>query len=111
MTPTTRSAGFTPTALACRNNSSSAMAGLLVGTWDRGTLMVKTAGFNDKTWLDLTGHPCSACRSEVRTVTVRVPLFELDFCLGGKLLVVAKLDHVMRVHCGAVHEVLCPHRQ
>jgi hypothetical protein len=31
--------------------------GYSVGHWDGDTLVVETAGFNDRTWLDLTGHP------------------------------------------------------
>lgn len=30
-----------------------------IGHWDTDTLVVDTAGFNDKTWLDRTGHPHS----------------------------------------------------
>ena len=33
--------------------------GYSVGHWERDTLVVETAGFNDKTWLDLMGHPHS----------------------------------------------------
>jgi hypothetical protein len=41
--------------------------GYSAGKWDRDTLVVDTAGFNDKTWLDLTGHPHSeALRIEER---------------------------------------------
>ena len=31
--------------------------GYSVGRWDGDTLVVESAGFNDRTWLDLTGHP------------------------------------------------------
>ena len=31
--------------------------GYSVGHWDGDTLVVDTAGYNDRTWLDLTGHP------------------------------------------------------
>lgn len=31
--------------------------GYSVGRWDGETLVVETAGYNDRTWLDLTGHP------------------------------------------------------
>jgi hypothetical protein len=31
--------------------------GYSVGRWDGATLVVETAGYNDRTWLDLTGHP------------------------------------------------------
>ena len=31
--------------------------GYSVGHWEGDTLVVESAGFNDKTWLDLTGHP------------------------------------------------------
>ena len=31
--------------------------GYSVGRWDGDTLVVETAGYNDRTWLDLTGHP------------------------------------------------------
>src|SRR5262245_54109731 len=31
--------------------------GYSVGRWQGDTLVVETAGYNDRTWLDLTGHP------------------------------------------------------
>jgi hypothetical protein len=31
--------------------------GYSVGRWDEDTLVVESAGFNDKTWLDFAGHP------------------------------------------------------
>jgi hypothetical protein len=31
--------------------------GYSVGRWDGDTLIVDTTGYNDRTWLDLTGHP------------------------------------------------------
>jgi len=31
--------------------------GYSIGRWDGDTLVVETAGFNDRTWLDVTGHP------------------------------------------------------
>jgi hypothetical protein len=31
--------------------------GYSVGRWEGDTLVVESAGFNDRTWLDLTGHP------------------------------------------------------
>jgi hypothetical protein len=36
-----------------------AWLGYSVGKWDHDTLVVETSGFNDKTWLDLMGHPHS----------------------------------------------------
>jgi uncharacterized protein (TIGR03435 family) len=33
--------------------------GYSVGSWNGDTLVVETAGLNDKSWLDLTGHPHS----------------------------------------------------
>jgi hypothetical protein len=33
--------------------------GYSVGRWDGDTLVVATAGFNDRTWLDFSGHPHS----------------------------------------------------
>jgi len=41
--------------------------GYSLGHWDRDVLVVETAGFNDKTWLDLMGHP----HSEALRVTER----------------------------------------
>ncbi len=41
--------------------------GYSAGKWDRDRLIVETAGFNDKTWLDLSGHP----HSEALHVTER----------------------------------------
>ena len=41
--------------------------GYSVGHWDGDTLVVESAGFNDKTWLDLVGHP----HSEALRVTER----------------------------------------
>jgi hypothetical protein len=36
-----------------------AWLGYSVGHWERDTLVVESAGFNDKTWLDVSGHPHS----------------------------------------------------
>jgi hypothetical protein len=36
-----------------------AVVGYSVGHWDTDTLVVDTAGFNDRTWLDTGGHPHS----------------------------------------------------
>jgi hypothetical protein len=36
-----------------------AWMGYSVGHWDGDTLVVETAGFNDRTWLDYAGHPHS----------------------------------------------------
>jgi hypothetical protein len=36
-----------------------AWIGYSVGHWDGDTLVVETAGFNDRTWLDMAGHPHS----------------------------------------------------
>jgi hypothetical protein len=33
--------------------------GYSIGRWDGDTLVVETAGFNDRTWLDFAGHPHS----------------------------------------------------
>jgi hypothetical protein len=33
--------------------------GYSVGAWDGDRLVVRTAGFNDKTWLDIAGHPAT----------------------------------------------------
>ena len=33
--------------------------GYSIGHWEGDTLVVETAGFNDKTWLDMVGHPHS----------------------------------------------------
>ena len=38
------------------------------GRWDGDTLVVRTVGFNDKTWLDDAGHP----HSDAMTVTERI---------------------------------------
>ncbi len=44
-----------------------AWLGYSIGRWEAGTLVVETAGFNDKTWLDGGGHP----RSESLHLTER----------------------------------------
>jgi hypothetical protein len=44
-----------------------AWLGYSIGKWERDTLVVETAGFNDKTWLDLMGHP----HSEALRITER----------------------------------------
>jgi hypothetical protein len=41
--------------------------GYSVGRWERDTLVVETTGFNDRTWLDFSGHP----HSEALHVTER----------------------------------------
>jgi hypothetical protein len=44
-----------------------AWLGYSAGRWEQDTLVVESAGFNDKTWLDLSGHPHSeALRIEER---------------------------------------------
>ena len=47
--------------------------GYSVGRWEGDTLVVESAGFNDKTWLDMVGHP----HSENLRVTER--FHRLDF--------------------------------
>jgi hypothetical protein len=42
--------------------------GYSVGRWDGDTLVVETTGYNDRTWLDLTGHP----HTEALRVTERI---------------------------------------
>ena len=42
-----------------REFEQPAWLGYSIGRWDRDTLVVESAGFNDKTWLDLMGHPHS----------------------------------------------------
>jgi len=41
--------------------------GYSIGHWDGDTLVVETAGFNDRTWLDFAGHP----HTEALTITER----------------------------------------
>lgn len=38
-------------------DSNPTWMGYSLGRWDGDTLVVETTGFNDKGWLDLTGHP------------------------------------------------------
>ncbi len=33
--------------------------GYSIGRWDNDTFVVETAGFNDQTWLDMSGHPAT----------------------------------------------------
>ena len=46
-------------ACAPKEFDQPAWMGYSVGRWDHDTLVVETAGFNDKTWLDIMGHPHS----------------------------------------------------
>jgi len=41
--------------------------GYSIGHWDRDTFVIETAGYNDRTWLDVAGHP----HSEALRVTER----------------------------------------
>ncbi|HTC33197.1 MAG TPA: hypothetical protein VK724_07485 [Bryobacteraceae bacterium] len=41
--------------------------GYSIGHWERDTFVVESAGFNDRTWLDVTGHP----HSEALRITER----------------------------------------
>jgi hypothetical protein len=50
------------------NDPQPTWMGYSIGHWDGDTLVVETAGFNDKTWLDFKGHP----HSEALRVTERV---------------------------------------
>lgn len=45
-----------------------AWLGYSVGRWDGDTLVVDTRGFNDRTWLDASGHP----RTESMQITERI---------------------------------------
>jgi hypothetical protein len=38
-------------------DANPAFMGYSVGRWDGDTLVVETTGYNDKTWLDFSGHP------------------------------------------------------
>jgi hypothetical protein len=42
-----------------KENVQPSWLGYSAGKWDRDTLVVESAGFNDKTWLDVSGHPHS----------------------------------------------------
>lgn len=42
---------------ALPNNPNPTWQGYSVGHWEGETLVVESGGFNDKTWLDLGGHP------------------------------------------------------
>jgi len=42
---------------ALPTDPNPAWMGYSVGHWDRDTLVVESAGFNDRTWLDFSGHP------------------------------------------------------
>ena len=44
---------------ALPDDPQPAWLGYSVGAWDGDALVVKTAGFTDKTWLDARGHPHS----------------------------------------------------
>ncbi len=57
--------------------------GYSTGRWDGDTLVVQTTGFNDRTWLDDTGHP----HSEAMRVTERIRRPDL-----GRLLVEITID-------------------
>jgi len=53
--------------------------GYSVGHWDGDTLVVETAGFNDRTWLDFAGHPhTEALRVTERFRRVNVGRIQLD---------------------------------
>ena len=49
------------------NTTQPAYFGYSVGKWDGDTLVVETAGLNDKGWLDMNGHP----QTETTRVTER----------------------------------------
>ena len=49
-------------------DANPAWMGYSTGRWDGDTLVVETAGFNDKTWMDFFGHP----HTEALRVTERI---------------------------------------
>ena len=52
--------GFTPMAAGFPKKLSNPLGwSTRLARWEGDTLVVDTAGFNDKTWLDLMGHPHS----------------------------------------------------
>ncbi len=48
-----------------------AWQGYSVGHWDGDTLVVETAGFNGKTWLDMSGHPATDALHVIERFTRR----------------------------------------
>lgn len=44
---------------ALPSDPNPAWQGYSIGRWDGDTLMVETAGFNGRTWLDMAGHPAT----------------------------------------------------
>ena len=48
---------FASTAVRCREDPNPTWMGYSVGRWDGDTLVVTTAGYNDRTTIDLAGHP------------------------------------------------------
>ena len=47
----------TPGLVVLSKDVNPAFMGYSVGYWEGETLVVETAGYNDKTWLDFSGHP------------------------------------------------------
>jgi hypothetical protein len=45
--------------------------GYSVGKWDEDTLVVDTVGFNDLTWLDVSGYPHSQDLHTIERITRR----------------------------------------
>jgi hypothetical protein len=84
--------------------------GYSVGRWEDDTLVVKSAGFNDKTWLDYGGHPhTEALRIEERyhrldlghmslEITYSDPqAYAKPWTIGGKLSLAADTDLIESV--------------
>ena len=60
-------------AASCPDNPNPAWLGYSVGHWEGETLVVDSAGFNDKIWIDAAGHPVS------ESLRIQERFFRRDF--------------------------------
>src|SRR5213594_3762530 len=65
---------------ALSKDADPAFMGYSVGHWDGDTLVVETTGYNDKTWLDFSGHPhTDALRMTERFRRIDIGHLEIQF--------------------------------
>jgi hypothetical protein len=71
--------------------------GYSVGEWDGDALVVHTAGFNDKTWLDGSGHPHSESMSLTERFTRRdIGHMEIEITIDDPVSYVKPMTYTQR---------------
>ena len=78
--------------------------GYSVGQWDGDTLVVDTVGYNDRTWLDIPGHPHTEALHVIeRFQRLNTGQMKLEMTFDDRRSVHAAVDDCRRHVHGARH--------